>query len=52
MRSVHEDLMKEVNCKAQYISNKYNKWINPSYFEWDKFIPTLKDSFRYPKWNF
>ena len=35
----------ESSFNAQYISNKYNVRINPLYFEWHKFIPTLERQF-------
>ena len=45
IRRIHGDILNEVSCKAGYISSKYNVQINPLYFEWNKFIPTLERQF-------
>ena len=37
--------MCDINGEARYISTKYSVWIDPLYFEWDKFIPTLEKHF-------
>ena len=44
-KKAHETLMCEVNREAKYISTKYSIWIDPLYFEWNRFIPTLEKHF-------
>ena len=45
MRKVHEEPMKQVRNKAKPISNKYKVQLEPFYFEWEMFIPTLEKEF-------
>ena len=44
-RKAHEVLMCEANREATFISAIYSIWIDPLYFMWDKFIPTLEKYF-------
>ena len=52
MRKAHEELMKQVRSDTIHISNKYRVQIEPIYFEWKIFIPTLEKEFpRHTKQN-
>ena len=44
-RKAYEVLMCDANHEAQYTSTKYILWIDPLYFQVDKFIPTLEKHF-------
>ena len=42
MKKVHEELMKQAKSNAIHISNKCKVELEPFYFEWETFIPTLE----------
>ena len=44
-RREHDALMHDVNGGAKFTSCKYSVQIDPLYFEWDRFIPTLEKHF-------
>ena len=50
-KRAHNDLMHEVNREAIYIGIKYSVKMEPMYFEWDKFIPTLEKHFPDILWD-
>ena len=45
MRKAHKELMKQIGSKAIHISNKYKVQLEPFYFKWEAFIPTLEKEF-------
>ena len=45
MRKAQQELMKQVWNEAIHISNKYKVQLEPFYFEWEMFIPTLEKEF-------
>ena len=45
LRRVQEDLTNKVSSEAWSISNKHNVWLDPLYFEWERFIATFERLF-------
>ena len=42
IREVHKELISLVRTETIHISNKYKTQTEPTQFEWDKFLPTLR----------
>ena len=45
LRKAHKELIKQTRSDAIHINNKYKVQLEPFYFEWETFIPTLVKEF-------